>query len=243
MPSCCSRISCWGKNRSKDTSLGGMPRIGLMAENAQSDKCGERDDFPKECLPKRNVNDLKSQIPRGESAITTVEANPLTSGLPSQAATSVRPWSISSLPSPASKVRSALFAFSKVVYTANKDKQYRVFKEEVRSLASEVAAKHLAKSSSADQSAVNRVPVLTNPSCSNSSLSLCFDYGDTMPITGYDVSKSGCCPSSEEGFAAKTGYAESELRDARARSQTRLRSRRWMTITYSFPYDRVSSCS
>lgn len=119
---------------------------------------GERDDFPKECLPKRNVNDLKSQIPRGESAITTVEANPLTSGLPSQAATSVRPWSISSLPSPASKVRSALFAFSKVVYTANKDKQYRVFKEEVRSLASEVAAKHLAKSSSADQSAVNRVP-------------------------------------------------------------------------------------
>ncbi|GMN24755.1 hypothetical protein TIFTF001_043811 [Ficus carica] len=39
------------------------------------------------------------------------------------------------------------------------DKQYRVFKEEVRSLASEVAAKHLAKSSSADQSAVNRVPV------------------------------------------------------------------------------------
>ena len=49
-------------------------------------------------------------------------------------------------------------AFSKVVYTANKDKQYRVFKEEVRSLASEVAAKHLAKSSSADQSAVNRVP-------------------------------------------------------------------------------------
>lgn len=31
-------------------------------------------------------------------------------------------------------------------------------KEEVRSLASEVAAKHLAKSSSADQSAVNRVP-------------------------------------------------------------------------------------
>lgn len=31
--------------------------------------------------------------------------------------------------------------------------------------------------------------VLTNPSCSNSSLSLCFDYGDTMPITGYDVSK------------------------------------------------------
>jgi hypothetical protein len=44
------------------------------------------------------------------------------------------------------------------VYTANKDKQYRVFKEEVRSLASEVAAKHLAKSSSADQSAVNRVP-------------------------------------------------------------------------------------
>lgn len=62
------------------------------------------------------------------------------------------------MPSPASKVRSALFAFSKVVYTANKDKQYRVFKEEVRSLASEVAAKHLAKSSSADQSAVNRVP-------------------------------------------------------------------------------------
>ncbi|KAK2988575.1 hypothetical protein RJ640_001509 [Escallonia rubra] len=51
----------------------------------------------------------------------------------------------------ASKVRSALFAFSKVVYTANKDKQYRVFKEEVRSLALEVAAKHLAKSSSADQ--------------------------------------------------------------------------------------------
>ncbi|KAK2995005.1 hypothetical protein RJ640_030052 [Escallonia rubra] len=51
----------------------------------------------------------------------------------------------------ASKVRSALFTFSKVVYTANKDKQYRVFKEEVRSLASEVAAKHLAKSSSADQ--------------------------------------------------------------------------------------------
>jgi len=44
------------------------------------------------------------------------------------------------------------------VYTANKDKQYRVFKEEVRSNASEVAAKHLAKSSSADQSAVNRVP-------------------------------------------------------------------------------------
>ncbi|KAK2980877.1 hypothetical protein RJ640_006249, partial [Escallonia rubra] len=42
-------------------------------------------------------------------------------------------------------------AFSKVVYTANKDKQYRVFKEEVRSLASEVAAKHLAKSSSPDQ--------------------------------------------------------------------------------------------
>lgn len=38
-----------------------------------------------------------------------------------------------------------------------------------------------------------------------------------MPITGYDVSKSGCCPSSEEGFAAKTGYAESELRDARSR--------------------------
>lgn len=32
-----------------------------------------------------------------------------------------------------------------------------------------------------------------------------------MPITGYDVSKSGCCPSSEEGFAAKTGYAESEM--------------------------------
>lgn len=31
------------------------------------------------------------------------------------------------------------------------------------------------------------------------------------------VSKSGCCPSSEEGFAAKTGYAESELRDARSR--------------------------
>lgn len=30
------------------------------------------------------------------------------------------------------------------------------------------------------------------------------------------VSKSGCCPSSEEGFAAKTGYAESELRDARS---------------------------
>lgn len=59
--------------------------------------------------------------------------------------------------------------------------------------------------------------MLTNPSCSNSSLSLCFDYGDTMPITGYDVSKSGCCPSSEEGFAAKTGYAESELRDARSR--------------------------
>lgn len=52
-------------------------------------------------------------------------------------------------------MRSALFAFSKVVYTVNKDKQYRVFKEEVRSLASEVAAKHLAKSSSA---AVNRVP-------------------------------------------------------------------------------------
>ena len=52
------------------------------------------------------------------------------------------------MPSPASKVRSALFAFSKVVYTANKDKQYRVFKEEVRSLASEVGAKHLAKSSS-----------------------------------------------------------------------------------------------
>lgn len=43
----------------------------------------------------------------------------------------------------ASKVRSALFAFSKVVYAANKEKQYRVFKEEVRSLASEVAAKHL----------------------------------------------------------------------------------------------------
>lgn len=55
------------------------------------------------------------------------------------------------------QVRSALFAFSKVVYTANKDNQYRVFKEEVRSLASEVAA---AKSSSADQSAVNRIPGL-----------------------------------------------------------------------------------
>lgn len=48
--------------------------------------------------------------------------------------------------------------------------------------------------------------VLTNPSCSNSSLSLCFGYGGTMPITGYDVSKSGCCPSSEEGFDAKTGF-------------------------------------
>lgn len=59
--------------------------------------------------------------------------------------------------------------------------------------------------------------MLTNPSCSNSSLSLCFYYGVTMPITEYDVSKSGCCPSSEEGFAAKTGYAESELRDARSR--------------------------
>ncbi|KAK2976781.1 hypothetical protein RJ640_027617 [Escallonia rubra] len=63
-----------------------------------------------------------------------------------------RKWSINSLLSfPSIKVRSALFAFNKVVYTANKDKQYRVFKEEVRSLASEVAAKHLAKSSSADQ--------------------------------------------------------------------------------------------
>lgn len=66
--------------------------------------------------------------------------------------------------------------------------------------------------------------MLTNPSCSNSSLSLCFDYGDTMPITGYDVSKSGCCPSSEEGFAAKTGYAESELRDARAPDQAPLKA-------------------
>lgn len=40
----------------------------------------------------------------------------------------------------AKESEAALFAFSKVVYTANKDKQYRVFKEEVRSLASEVAA-------------------------------------------------------------------------------------------------------
>lgn len=38
-----------------------------------------------------------------------------------------------------------------------------------------------------------------------------------MAITGYDVSKSGCCPSEDEGFAAKTGYAKSELKDARSR--------------------------